>query len=165
MNKFEPKSIRYRGELQKPFTDCNSFTDVDFSNYIPPINLYEDPTDTQIDNEIVRVVRNIGIDVDKKELIRALENDRNEYQRGYWYGSEAARPRWISATEFPRIDPDRSWRCACEFSVDVVGFDGRNIFKAYYNFEDKVWLNGNIEEECHNITHWMYMDDLPEEEA
>ena len=91
----------------------------------------------------------------------------SEYGAEYSYYKDAlealaAQPKWISATEFPRLDPDRTWRCACEFSIDVIGFDGQNIFKAYYNFEDKVWLNGNIEEESHNITHWMYMDNLPE---
>ena len=52
-----------------------------------------------------------------------------------------------------------------DFSVDVIGFDGVTIFRAYYNFDAKVWLNGNCEMEWPQITHWMPLPEPPEEET
>lgn len=36
-----------------------------------------------LDNHIYKAVRNVGINVDKEELIRALNYDRDQYQKGF----------------------------------------------------------------------------------
>lgn len=55
--------------------------------YKSPIEIIATPLqiqrDTQCENEIVRAVQNIGVNVDKAELKRALQYDRNQYNEGY----------------------------------------------------------------------------------
>ena len=37
----------------------------------------------QQENQVFRAVQNVGVNVDKEELIKALSYDRNQYQNGY----------------------------------------------------------------------------------
>lgn len=88
MNKFEPKSIRYRGELQKPFTDCSSFPKVDFSKFDFPIKVIENPMDIHVEKEVFSAIRRVGVNVDRDELLRALNYERDQYAEGYRNGYE-----------------------------------------------------------------------------
>lgn len=56
--------------------------------------MYESPIETILgelqtqmiyeeENMVMQAVRNISINVDKKELIKALQYDRNQYDKGY----------------------------------------------------------------------------------
>lgn len=51
--------------------------------YESPIKLMLGQLETQIDNEIMTVTRRVGIDVNKDELIKALDYDRDQYNKGY----------------------------------------------------------------------------------
>lgn len=53
-------------------------------NYKSPIDLIVAQAETEIENEIVRTVQRMGINIDKDELMRALAYDRNQYVRGYY---------------------------------------------------------------------------------
>ena len=53
-------------------------------SYKSPIDLIVTQADTEIENEIVRVVQRMGINIDKDELIRALAYDRSQYAKGYY---------------------------------------------------------------------------------
>ena len=53
-------------------------------NYKSPIDLIITQAETEIENEIVRVVQRMGININKSELIKALAYDRNQYVRGYY---------------------------------------------------------------------------------
>lgn len=37
----------------------------------------------QMENSVIKAVREFGVDVDKEELIKALQYDRNQYSKGY----------------------------------------------------------------------------------
>lgn len=52
-------------------------------NYQSPIEVIQSQMRSQIEGEIYRAVMNVGVNVDKDELIKALEHDRNQYQKGY----------------------------------------------------------------------------------
>lgn len=52
-------------------------------SYQSPIDLIVSQMNMRIEGEIYKAVQNIGIDVDKDELIRALQYDREQYQKGY----------------------------------------------------------------------------------
>ena len=39
--------------------------------------------DKQVDEGIYKAVVNVGVNVDKEELLRALSYDRNQYEKGY----------------------------------------------------------------------------------
>lgn len=55
--------------------------------YESPVYLILKDVETQIDQEIERtimnVIRKFDVDVDKDELIKALNYDRNQYNKGY----------------------------------------------------------------------------------
>lgn len=52
-------------------------------NYQSPIEIIQTQLQNQIEEEIYKAVVNVGVSVDKEELIKALRYDRNQYQKGY----------------------------------------------------------------------------------
>ena len=52
-------------------------------NYTSPIELIMDQMNLSIEEEIYKAVKNVGVNVDKEELLKALQYDRNQYQKGY----------------------------------------------------------------------------------
>jgi len=63
--------------------------------YEPPIELvvsqFQNEIIKQQENQVFQVVQNVGVNVDKAELLRALAYDRNQYEKGYGDGYEAGR--------------------------------------------------------------------------
>ena len=59
-------------------------------DYTSPIKIITRSMSTKIDKEIddaiMRAIAKVGIHVDKEELIKALEYDRDQYQRGFMAG-------------------------------------------------------------------------------
>lgn len=52
-------------------------------SYKSPIEVIQTQMQSQIEGEIYKAVVNVGINVDKEELLKALQYDRNQYQKGY----------------------------------------------------------------------------------
>ena len=52
-------------------------------SYKSPIELIAGQIETETENEIVRAIQRMGINIDKNELLRALAYDRNQYAKGY----------------------------------------------------------------------------------
>ena len=61
--------------------------------YESPIELFYKNVAAQMEqrteNVVISAVQNVGVNVDKDELIKALEYDRNQYQKGYDDGKNA----------------------------------------------------------------------------
>ena len=51
--------------------------------YESPIKIITGKMQTQIDDDIYKAVQNVGINVDRVELLKALEYDRGQYEKGY----------------------------------------------------------------------------------
>ena len=51
--------------------------------YESPIKIIAGKIQTQIDGDIYRAVQNVGINVDRTELLKALEYDRGQYEKGF----------------------------------------------------------------------------------
>lgn len=51
--------------------------------YESPIKLFETEMRMQLEGDVMKAVQNVGITVDKEELLRALQYDREQYQKGY----------------------------------------------------------------------------------
>lgn len=52
--------------------------------YKSPVEIAREQIKTQIDNEILfRVTQEVGINIDKDELLKALAYDRQQYEKGY----------------------------------------------------------------------------------
>lgn len=52
-------------------------------SYKSPIEVFQTEMQSQIEGEIYKAVMKVGIYVDKDELLKALQYDRNQYQKGY----------------------------------------------------------------------------------
>lgn len=78
--------------------------------YKSPIEIIYGQAQTQMENEIFRVVQSYTINVDKAELIRVLHYDRNQYSKGYADGKAdaVARGEWIAEKDEYEI-------CATDF--------------------------------------------------
>lgn len=119
--------------------------------YEGPIELfsvedYSKQIDEQIEKAVYEVVMNVGINVNREELIKALEYDRNQYEKGYADGKKN-NIEWIPVTE--RLPEETGWylctlpMCFSEDSlVDTFRFETENG-----NF----W-SGGIE---YNVAAWM----------
>ena len=57
-----------------------------FEKYESPIKLIQRQLDTQITEDVLKAVYEVGISVDKEELIKALKYDRDSYAKGYHAG-------------------------------------------------------------------------------
>lgn len=139
-NIFEPKSKHFPIDYKT----------IDFKKYISPINFHQMPMDIITEESVFKAVQRIGVDVDKDELIRALEYDRNQFAEGYTAGVEFAQPKWISVKDkLPETDQ-------CVMFVD----DGEVAFRIVRGWA----LPELIEQhEIHRITHWMPLPTAPKE--
>ena len=81
---------------------------ISFANYESPIQRIFDEMQTQMiqqeENQMMMHVRQaVGFDVDKEELLKALQYDREQYKKGYADGLKA--DRWIPVSEMlPKED-------------------------------------------------------------
>ena len=68
--------------------------------YESPIRLdFVEPTVRQLDDCIMESVSSVGITVDRDELLKALQYDRDQYRVGYEEGYQAAKRELISAAK------------------------------------------------------------------
>lgn len=83
--------------------------------YKSPIELLIEEFDKKIvkkqDADIYQAVLNCGVNVDKDELIRALEYDRGQYEKGFREGVEFMQ-KWIPIEQFPMDKKD--WYLTCD---------------------------------------------------
>jgi len=84
-----------------------------YFNYIPPLSMFTAPSDNiigsiveglatniakQTDEQIYQAVLNVGFDVDRQELEKALRYDREQYKKGYADGlrnADIVHGRWV----------------------------------------------------------------------
>lgn len=52
-------------------------------SYQSPIDVIMGQMHICYENEICKAVQNVGVNVDKNELMKALQYDRGQYQKGY----------------------------------------------------------------------------------
>lgn len=58
--------------------------------YESPVNVIYGEMQMQIEADIFKAIQNVGIDVNKEELTKALQYDRGQYEKGYKDGYENA---------------------------------------------------------------------------
>lgn len=64
--------------------NLNDFiTSPDISGYESPIRMIVGEMETKMEADTMSVIQRYGIDVDKEELIKALNYDRGQYEKGY----------------------------------------------------------------------------------
>ena len=92
-------------------------------SYENPILLIQQGMNAQIEDAVYKAVQKVGIYVDKDELIKALEYDREQYEKGYkdrerdiirckdckYYPNGDGSTKWLPCREI--ITPP-GWYCA-----------------------------------------------------
>lgn len=58
--------------------------------YKLPIEVIYGEMQMKVENDIYKAVQNVGVNVDKEELLKALEHDRGQYDEGYADGYQKA---------------------------------------------------------------------------
>lgn len=61
----------------------------DISGYDSPITMIASQMETKIEADTMSVIQHYGIDVNKDELIKALNYDRGQYDQGFQAGYQA----------------------------------------------------------------------------
>ena len=118
--------------------------------YESPIKIIQGQLQTQLEGQVMKAIQNVGVVVDKEELIRALKYDRGQYSKGFRDGT----PKWIPVTE--RLPEEwvtvLVWsRCGfCETAV-YLGIPGK--WRVTWNHDML---------EVDTITHWMPLPEPPE---
>ena len=65
--------------------------------YESPIDIIYSNMQMKLENEVFKAIQNVGINVDKDELIKALSYDRQQYKKGY--ADAKAGQHWIPVSE------------------------------------------------------------------
>lgn len=117
--------------------------------YKSPIDIIYGQMETQMEGDILRAVQKYGINVDKEELIRALQYDREQYNKGY----ADATPKWISVTDgMPELIPCDAGTAYSE-AVNVLT-SGRKVLTAIWDGFDWICDAEFWDAEDEEITHW-----------
>lgn len=61
----------------------------DMSGYESPITMIVGEMEAKMESDTMSVIQRYGIDVNKEELIKALDYDRKQYEKGYQNGYAA----------------------------------------------------------------------------
>lgn len=72
--------------------------------YRSPIEIIYGQMETQMEGDILRAVQKYGINVDKEELLRALQYDRNQYEKGYADGKADAMAELVRCKDCIELD-------------------------------------------------------------
>lgn len=65
-----------------------------------PIKIIYKDVDMQLEAGVIKAVQKASIYVDKDELLKALQYDRDQYRKGYEDAVERKRGEWIDGREY-----------------------------------------------------------------
>lgn len=124
------------------------------TGYKSPIEIIMGQMRMEQENETYRVVQSYGVNVDKDELIRALQYDRGQYEKGYADGLRHRESEWISVED---DTPKNSMARVQVFLRNTAITDGIGFPKIDTDrFIDGKWVRWS-----NNVTHWMPLPEPP----
>ena len=112
------------------------------------------------ENYIYQCVADIGVNIDKSELIKALQYDRDQYEQGYRDGKQIS--QWISVKD--RLpDNDSTVLCWYEYRAMDGTHEGEMIQKYGIGYYFKGWC-GEVSCGCDaRVIAWMPLPAPPTE--
>ena len=141
--------------------------------YESPIAIVLRRMSQKIEDDIMKAVQEVcvevGVSVDKEELIKALQYDRDQYEKGYLDGKfhRAQENEWISVEERPP-DPNEDCLVAAKVGDRTVVDLGERVesFNIRTGEHYCEWMIANDwdEGEGCEITHWMPIPEPPKGE-
>ena len=136
------------------------------TGYQPPIEIIMGQVRMEQDKEIYRAVQSYGVNVDKDELIRALQYDRGQYEKGYADGLRHRETEWISVDErLPEEDEAmRYFNFGNVIVVTVLAVCNKTIQLKNRVFDGENWEWSPQTNYFEEVTHWMPLPEPPEGE-
>ena len=111
-----------------------------------PIDVIYSQMQTKYEGEVLKAVQSVGINVNKEELIKALDYDREQYRKGY----QDALPKWIPCSErLPEENKEYfiTWKTSISKTnyISIADFDyGKWVLDEYIyhypNVEVIAWM-------------------------
>lgn len=127
--------------------------------YKSPIEIIQGQLQVQLEGTIMKAVQQQDVIVEKEELIRALQYDRDQYEKGY----ADATPKWISVNErLPELIPCNAGTAYSE--AVIVWTDNRKAMIAVWDGIDFLCPADYWEAWGEEITHWMPLPEPPKGE-
>ena len=131
-------------------------------------SIYKDIVKKKDDAIFAEIQSSFGVDLDRGELIRALQYDRNQYKKGHLDGVAEATPKWIPVTErltdlelvAAKANDLHAYPCLCVVK-DQMARGGRYVTKLFYNGEN--FMDGDMWPWTVKTTHWMPLPEPPKE--
>ena len=111
-----------------------------------PIEIQQDivrQVDMVIEDGVMKAIQRFDINVDKEELLKALQYDRGQYEKGYQDGLNEG--KWIPCGE--RLPED-------EKEVLITIFED-SIYLGWYDLTDKQWRTEEFDCEEGEVIAWM----------
>lgn len=133
--------------------------------YQSPIEIITKQMRTQFEDNVFKAIQDYGIVVDKEELIKALQYDRNQYEKGFADGMLARKDEWISVEErLPENDWGKHWKDRKYYLVFTKPSGLMNV--AVYGYkEHDWWVDRNScvlsKSNYKEVTHWMPLPEAP----
>lgn len=89
--------------------------------YNSPIEVIYQDIQCRLEEEIVKACQNINVNINKEELFKALQFDRDQYQRGYYDGlNRRDEDKWIPCSE--RLPEEYEVLCCNIYKEMIVGY-------------------------------------------
>jgi hypothetical protein len=118
--------------------------------YKSPIEIIVGQAISEFEDGVYKAVQDYGVNVDKEELIRALQYDRGQYEKGYADGLSHRETEWISVEErLPAED------------VRVLVWLRKDHKTTYTRIDTDRRLNGVWVRWYESVTHWMPLPSAP----
>lgn len=145
MAKFDVPKIKF---VTPPPTYDDMIAELVGMSYQSPVQIISQGFRTALEDDVMKAIHSYGIYVDKDELIKALQYDRDQYERGFADGCAGyhKQSEWISVDEaLPKQWETVLVCCEGEVSVDFISSSGR-------------WYEHYVHE---MVTHWMPLPQPP----
>ena len=94
--------------------------------YESPIEMIFNNVETSFEDGILKAIQKVDITVHKEELLKALQYDRNQYQKGYEDAESKLLPKhgeWIYLYEDNyKCSVCGSWWCCTDSQIDEMNY-------------------------------------------
>lgn len=124
--------------------------------------MYESPIEaickgmrSEFENNCYKVIQDYGIVVDKEELIKALQYDRNQYEKGYADGLLHMAGEWISVEDDDK-PKNESERVQVYLSDNIIT---KNI--GFPKIDTDRFVDGKWVRWGRHVTHWKPLPEPP----